>query len=237
MRLRVIDIETTGDAPPAEIIEFGRVDLATESGAWRLERSMARLYRPLNGIPAETMAVHHITEDQIDAEAAVCTEDKLRQAVWSGKRPDILVAHNCSFEQAFIPEPITESLPWICTYKSALRAWPQAPRHSNQALRYWRGLKLDPSLAMPPHRAGPDSYVTACVLLDLLKTVRVEEMVAWTLEPRRLQAIPFGKHRGLKWGEAPLDYLQWVVGQTDMDPDVAWNARGEIDRRKESQTA
>ncbi len=32
LRLRVIDIETTGEAPPAEIIEFGRVDVVRAGG-------------------------------------------------------------------------------------------------------------------------------------------------------------------------------------------------------------
>ena len=43
-RLRVIDIETTGEAPPVEIIEFGRVDVVRAGGAWVVERPMARLY-------------------------------------------------------------------------------------------------------------------------------------------------------------------------------------------------
>jgi exodeoxyribonuclease X len=60
--LRVIDIETTGLAPPAEIIEIGRVDVNLEGSTARIERPMARLYRPLNGISPETKAVHHLTE-------------------------------------------------------------------------------------------------------------------------------------------------------------------------------
>jgi DNA polymerase III epsilon subunit-like protein len=36
MLLRVIDIETTGFSPPAEIIEFGRVDVAPDGEAWRI---------------------------------------------------------------------------------------------------------------------------------------------------------------------------------------------------------
>ena len=49
----------------------------------------------------------------------------------------------------------------------ALRVWPEAPRHSNQVLRYWRGMRLDHARAMPPHRAGPDAWVTAHILADL----------------------------------------------------------------------
>ncbi len=59
-RLRVIDIETTGEAPPVEIIEFGRVDVVRAGGAWVVGRPMARLYRLPGAIPPETMAVHYI---------------------------------------------------------------------------------------------------------------------------------------------------------------------------------
>jgi exodeoxyribonuclease X len=231
MRLRVIDIETTGQAPPAEIVEFGRVDVVSDGAGWRVERPMARLYRPKNGILPETMAVHHITPDDFDQDTPVCSSERLRQAVWGGEAPDVLVAHNNSFERLFVPDEITAPLPWICTYKAALHVWPDAPRHSNQVLRYWRGLKLDKALAMPPHRAAPDAYVTAQILVELLKETTTNQMIVWTGEPRHMPVIPFGKHRGAKWEEVPLDYLQWLVRQTDMDPDALWRAHEELKRR------
>ena len=234
MRLRVIDIETTGVAPPAEIIEFGRVDVVAHEATWRVGQPMSRLYRPERGIPPETMAVHHITEEMVGGGTPVCTEEKLRLAVWAGGDPDVLVAHNCDFERLFVPEAITAPLPWICTYKAALRAWPEAPRHSNQVLRYWRALTLDSALAMPPHRAAPDAYVTAHILGELLTVASVEQMIAWTREPKLMPTIPFGKHRGSPWSDAPADYLQWVIRQGEMDPDMVWNARRELERRSQA---
>ena len=59
----------------------------------------------------------------------------------------------------------------------------------------------------------------------------VEQMLEWTREPRRLERIPFGKHRGRPWAEAPDDYLRWMAGQGDMDADVVAAARQEIERR------
>jgi exodeoxyribonuclease X len=230
-RLRVIDIETTGTEPPAEIIEVGRVDVVTDGSGVQVGKPMARLYRPLNGIPPETKAVHHITEADFTDDAPVCTADRLRLAVWGGETPDALVAHNCEFEQQFITQASTDHLPWICTYKVALRVWPEAPRHTNQVLRYWRNLSLDPEYSMPPHRAGPDAWVTAHILAELLQSTSIEQMVAWTQEPKLLPNIPFGKHRGLSWSEAPLDYLQWMTRQGDMDADTLWNARRELSRR------
>lgn len=233
VRLRVIDLETTGTEPPAEIIEFGRADLVVEGESYEVERPIARLYRPVNGIPPETMAVHHITEDDFDADTPVCTQERLKQAVWGGSAPNVLVAHNSAFEQQFITPDVTGDLPWICTYKVALRVWPEAPRHTNQVLRYWRGLKLQADLAMPPHRAGPDAWVTANILAALMPLASIDEMVAWTLEPKLMPNIPFGKHRGMAWCDAPQDYLQWMSRQTDMDQDAIWNAKREMARRAE----
>ena len=51
-------------------------------------------------------------------------------------------------------------------------------KHSNQVLRYWLGLRLDADLAMPPHRAGPDAYVTAHLLLRMMALASVEQMIA-----------------------------------------------------------
>jgi exodeoxyribonuclease X len=136
----------------------------------------------------------------------------------------------------FIADTAHGGLPWICTVRSAKNVWPEAPGHSNQVLRYWRDLRLDTALADPAHRAGPDAWVTAHLLIDMLKVATVEQMLAWTNEPRRLDRIPFGKHRGRPWAEPPEDYLRWMVGQGgsgqgDKDADVVAAARQELDRR------
>jgi exodeoxyribonuclease X len=230
-RLRVIDLETTGTEPPAEIIEFGRVDVEIGQAGTTVEPPLAWLYRPLRGIPPETMAVHHITDADFAPDTPVCTPEHLRSAVWSGQTPAAFVAHSCAFERQFITEAITGVIPWICTYKVAMHVWPDAPRHSNQVLRYWRNLVLDNALAMPPHRAGPDAWVTAHLLADLAQHATIEQMVAWTREPRPMPKLTFGKHRGQAWAQVPMDYLRWMLGQNDMDPDTLWHARQELDQR------
>ncbi len=230
-RLRVIDLETTGTQESAEIIEFGRVDVVIDATGARVEAPQAWLYRPLRGIPPETMAVHHITEADFGPETPVCTPDYLHAAVWGGPAPDALVAHNCAFERQFITKATTGDIPWICTHKVAMHVWPEAPRHSNQVLRYWRGLVLDKDLAMPPHRAGPDAWVTAHLLADLARYAPFDQMVSWTKEPRPMPNLTFGKHKGTLWGQVPIDYLEWMLRQTDMDQDVLWHARQEVRRR------
>ncbi|GAA4019255.1 hypothetical protein GCM10022280_18800 [Sphingomonas swuensis] len=141
---------------------------------------------------------------------------------------------NCEFERKFITDEVTGEAPWICTYKVALHVWADAPRHSNQVLRYWRGLTLDPALAMPPHRAGPDAWVTANLLAELLSAADACEMIEWTQQPRPIPSLTFGKYRGLSWDQVPADYLKWMASQADMDVDVRWHSRKELDRSKAS---
>lgn len=231
MRLRVIDLETTGFEPPAEIIEFGFADVVSDDFGIQVGAPTAWLYRPLNGIPPETKAVHHLTESDFPPSMSPCTLGHIQAAVAYQSQPDVLVAHNCAFERKFVTPEATGSLPWICTYKVALHVWPDAPGHSNQVLRYWRELSLDSALASPPHRAGPDAWVTAHLLSNLLTLVSVEQMVKWTEGPKHMPRITFGMHKGSEWSDLPASYLQWMTGQATMDEDAVWHAKKELERR------
>lgn len=235
MRLRVVDLETTGGDRTSEIIEVGFVDVTPDgAGGWVASPPVTKLFRPRGEISYHAMAVHHLTPAHFCEADPHCDEYRLREMF--SEPADVMVAHAARFERAFIADTAVGGVPWICTVKSAKQVWPQAPGHSNQVLRYWRGLDLDPALANPAHRAGPDAWVTAHLLIDLLKTATVEQMIAWTAEPRRLDRIPFGKHRGKGWSEAPMDYLRWMTGQGDMDVDVVAAARQEIERRTAAST-
>jgi exodeoxyribonuclease X len=221
--IRIFDIETTGiDATEDRIIEIAAYDLNPSDGS--IVYAGANLCNPGRKIPPEASAVHHL----IDADVATAP---LFGQVWpefSSPEITIYAAHNSEFEASFLP---TEAgVDWICTFKAALHAWPQAPGHNNQALRYWRELDRRPTFdracASLAHRAGPDAYVTAHLLGDLL------QLITCTKQPKRYPVVTFGKHRGMKWEDVPGDYLQWLRdGRHDMDADWRHCARRELDRR------
>jgi exodeoxyribonuclease X len=229
MRLRVVDLETSGGDRTSEIIEVGIVDVVREGAGWKALPPVSKLFRPRGDISFHAMAVHHLTPEHFCADDPHCDEYRLREMF--AEPADVMVAHSARFERGFIADTAHGGLPWICTLRSAKQAWPDAPGHSNQVLRYWRGLRLDPALAHPAHRAGPDAWVTAHILMHLLAELEVEQLIAWTAEPRRLDRIPFGKHRGRPWSEPTDDYLLWMTGQGDMDADVVAAARQELARR------
>lgn len=225
--LRVIDFETTGTEPPAQVCEVGICDFDPES------RTIAAPISWLCGVaemPPDVRAVHHI------ALADVAGAPEFDEARLYGGAVCI-VAHNAEFETKFISSP----LPVICTYKSALRVWPHAPSHSNGALRYWledQGLIApDHAMTQPAHRAGPDAYVTAHILKALFDAGHTgREMVGWTREPRLLPTCPIGKFRGKPWSEVEAGFLGWMLRQEGMEEDLKWNARREIDRRQTGAT-
>jgi exodeoxyribonuclease X len=221
-KIRVVDFETTGfpeDAVRA-ICEVGFTDLTAD---WSLSATTAFLVNPGHPIPPQTRAVHHISDaDVIDA---VAPDIGLRALMDGMEGDDVFAAHNCKFEQEFFAGGGRR---WICTMQAAKHLFPDAPGFSNQVLRYWLGLDdqmEDVDRAMPPHRAGPDTYVTALILSRLLALASVDELVRLTTAPVVLRDVTFGKHRGQKWKDLPWDYLNWVANKSDLGVDEKHTAR------------
>jgi exodeoxyribonuclease X len=238
----VIDLETTGMEPPSDVIEIGvtRLYLDTDTKAVEIKGPTSRLFRNREEMTPENIAVHHLTPAML-AGYEFCEGSELAEIVQQDA-PQFIVAANASFEKKWLdtPEIVGVGLDgkaafWICTVKASARLYPDAESHSNQAMRYRLGLDLPEHLAMPPHRAGPDSFVTAHILGRFLADgVRVRDLVQWEREPRWMPRIRFGKHKGSEWIVLPDDYLQWLVApaQAEMDPDVRHWATIELERRR-----
>lgn len=232
VRFRVIDLETTGMDPPEEIVETGCTDLIfnTETKESVIGNPTAWLWRPSKPIPPEAMAVHHITDIMVGDRPQLSGDDL--DAFLQTDKPQFIVAHQAAFEKKWLDPHVPEaSCWWIDTFKCALRIWDDAPGHSNQVLRYWLGLDLPDDLAMPPHRAGPDSYVTAHILAKMLPLASVKDLVGWTLAPRYYGTCPLQKWRGKPWGVIDAGYLRWMTTAPDMEPDLKDAAQAELNRR------
>jgi exodeoxyribonuclease X len=224
--IRVIDFETNGiEVPPSEVCEVGMCDLDLEA---KTISGPASWMCRVNEMPPEARAVHHITKDDCEPYDPFSVEPLI------AGNPTTYAAHNAAFEMKFFAPPTH----MICTYKAALRVWPNAPSHSNGALRYWledQGLiHPEHTLTQPAHRAGPDAYVTAHILLALFNVGHTgKEMIRWTKEPPLLPKCPLGKFRGKPWSEVEGGFLGWMLRQETMETDLKWNAEREIARRQE----
>jgi exodeoxyribonuclease X len=219
-RFRIVDLETTGVSPDDAVVEIAAVDLVGRE----VVIVGSDLVRPPIRIPPQASAVHHLTDD--DVSHCRPLEVHLPHYLDAFREADVevFVSHKWRFEAQWIGDKL-DGRPAICTYKCALRVWPDAPAHSNQTLRYWlRPKGLSPLIASSAHRALPDAYVTAFLLRELLELASTDELIAWTSEPGLLPRVTFGKHRGCAWSEVPVDYLTWIVEKSDLNEDVKFTA-------------
>ena len=231
--VRTVDLETTGSRPPAHAVcEIGWQDVVERpDGKWELSATYgATLVDPGRDIPAVTQAVHHI----VDA-------DVFGAPRWDDVAPGVLrgdfialAAHRASFEQNFCTPKWTAGAAWICTYKCALRLFPDSPGFSNQMLRYWRrpeGLRRERGL--PVHRALPDAYVTAHHLRDMLNMAGPAQLIAWSALPGLLPRVRWGDDRGAHFEELSTDRL--VQMTRDRDEDLRFTAAHHLALRGEGE--
>lgn len=237
MLIRTIDLETTGipnEQDRHAVCEVGWCDVEVRHGDPIPDAVQAfvgatfdRITNPGRAMPPEARAVHHIS----DAEAALGIPIADAFLLLMSGPPGFFCAHNAAFERDFFGGG---SIPWLCSYKIALRIWPDAPSHSLQVLRYWLDLDVEHARCMPPHRAGPDAYVGAALIARILEAGKtpIEEMIRWSNGPALFPRIPFGKHKGARWEDVPADYLRWVADKSDMSGDIKANAKHHLKKRE-----
>lgn len=230
-RVRVIDLETGGTGPD-DVCEVGWQDVEVGAdGTWCLSsEGGARFVDPGRPISTDTMAVHHIRDEQV---AGAPFWREIAPTVLKPPDTVALAAHRAAFEQRFCRPGLTGGAAWICTWKCAMRLWPELPRFSNQMLRYLRRPEgLDHDRGLPAHRAFPDAYVTAHHLRDMLNTTPVETLLHWSAEPGLLPRVPSGPERGRSWADLSDTVLASLA--LDRDTDIRFTARTEQGRRGET---
>lgn len=238
--VRVIDLETTGNNfSDGGVVEIGWQDVAPDGqgSTWTLRGSpQARYIDPGVPISPATAAIHHIIDEDVAGAPRWqhAASDLLRAA--PGPAPVALAAHRAAFEERWCIPALTGGLRWICTYKCALRIWPDAPGHSNQGLRYWRRPEgLDRATGLPAHRAGPDAYVTAYHLRDMLAVASLDDLLRWSAEPALLVKLPYGRLRGRRLRDLPVEELERLLAERP-DVDISFSVRRELVQRREPGT-
>ncbi len=162
----IFDTETTGLHPfkGDEIISIGAV--LVEEGRISAQPVFDRLVNPLRPISAQSKKITGITEEMLQDQPTICTTllDFLHFA-----GPRILVAHNASFDLAFMNMKIGEAIgtrivnPVIDTVLLSSALYPSLGDYSleNMAPRF----KLD---LAERHSAIGDARITASLFLKLL---------------------------------------------------------------------
>lgn len=251
--IRVIDLETGPDPIDVEpgIVEYAHIDVVTDRldmlgqpYDWQVGENsfdtFESLVKPHAPIPPETSAIHNLVDD--DVESAPWWQ-KIAPYVTFVNNPHktivALAAHNIECEKTLIGAAAGD-LQWIDTYQVALHLWPDAPSHSNNALRYY--LRPDGLLrerAFPIHRALPDAYITAFTLREALNAGNsVERLIDLTNKPAVLARCKIGQWRnggkGTPWEDVDSGFLRWITGK-DFDRNTLFTARYHLEQREIDQ--
>lgn len=233
MLIRVLDLEATAfPEDGGRICQVGFCDLiGGEGNRWTIGHVSSRLCHPGIHIPSTSSAVHHIIDDDVrDAQPF-----DVQEIIWDGRGHlvTIFAAHNAKAEKGFLSNhlalDVLGTAKWCCSYKAAMRHWPDAPGHSNQALRYELGLAVPREFR--GHGAGEDAFVTALLLERLLDEVPLETLLDWSSKPVLQTICWIGKQRGTKWAEVDSGFMGWCLDK-DFDEDVLFTCRYWLEKRE-----
>lgn len=200
------DTETTGANPAtAKIVELGYV---VTDASLNILNSWRTLVDPEMPIPADASGVHHITDDDVyDAPTLaqigeVCLAPLQHPGV-------ILVAHNAPFDLQVAAGILGAEYRSIDTLQLAKRYIPDAPNHKLGTLMYYCGLTQRKNT----HSAVEDCMICRDLLLHIMEITgkSVDELITASSEPLVIRVMPFGKHKGAKMEDVPLDYLKWAL--------------------------
>ena len=214
-----LDTETTGNGPADRICQIA---FKTEEGA-----AVNELFNPGMPITIDAMTVHHITNEMVLGKPAFRNSDtwsKLRDLVNSDGY--VIVAHNAPFDVDMLKKEGIEPKSVICTLKLARYFDKEGviPKYGLQYLRYYLKLNVDAT----PHTALGDILVLEALFNRINAKAVIEfgddtvaKMIEVSKKPVLYRRMPFGKHKGMKMEEVPLDYLQWLSG-TDLEEDLRY---------------
>jgi DNA polymerase III epsilon subunit-like protein len=214
-----IDTETTGNGLADRICQIA---FKTEGGD-----AVNELFNPGMPITIDAMTVHHITNEMVRDKPAFRDSDtwkKLRDLVVPNT--NIMVAHNAAFDVDMLRKEGIETKNVICSLKLAryLDKDGVIPKYGLQYLRYYLSLNVD----AVPHTALGDILVLEALFnrihakaLEEFRDDAVFKMIEVSKNPVLYRRMPFGKHKGLKMEEVPVDYLRWLAG-TDLEEDLRY---------------
>ena len=223
-----LDCETTGLDPEEDrVIEVAAVRFNLDG----IMEQFDSLIDPERLISAESMAIHHITDDMVKGKPKIAEVlPELLKLMGS----DIIVGHGIGFDIALIVNAARRaSVPCNLAKNKSLdtlrmaRLYGGSPVNSLDQLRQHFNVSYEGT-----HRALSDVIVNVEVFKHLARDFKnTEDLFQALSKPVMLKNMPLGKHKGRPIKEVPIEYLHWAANK-DFDQDLLFSLRSEINRRK-----
>lgn len=223
-----LDCETTGLDPAKDrIIEVAAIKFTIDDMLAEYET----LIDPEIPIPAQSVAIHHITEEMVKGKPPI---QNILTPLFEFIGPYPLIGHGIQFDIDILYNQALQHKVSTGIKKNAFydtlrlaRLYGDSPSNSLETLR--RHFNIEDEGA---HRAMSDCVVNIQVFKKLLINFKTMEQLDQVLaKPIQMKYMPLGKHKGRPMKELPFNYLLWAANQ-DFDQDLLFSLRSEINRRK-----
>ncbi len=227
----ILDTETTGLGAAHQVIELAYLALPTLEQLQTVSpiyannciRKHQSRWCPSVDIDPRAEEIHGISIDDL--------EDCPPVEEMEVPRCNYFIAHNAAFDHGMLGNPDCKV---ICTIKLAKLVWTKE-EVGRYALTHLVDTLVEDgkSLTVEAHSALSDCYLTLILLQKILdKFPRItswEEL--WKLQEggkakaparvkKRIEVMPLGKYKGELLLNVPVDYLQWMLKQDWVKPDL-----------------
>ena len=212
------DCETTGVSDKDRIVELAYVVLDEDLNVIDEGES---LIDPEMSIPSGASAVNGITDDMVADAPTIEQYMTIVKSMPLHYDDAVFIAHNAAFDFRYLGPWMHEDTKQMCTLRLARRIYPDLDSHKLQALRYSLGLEVPEGDA---HRAMFDVRM----MFNLIARMREDTgldlagLLDLSLQPRKIEKMPFGKYKGVAISKVPKDYITWLLKQTGVDADLRW---------------
>jgi len=216
MNIIFFDTETTGNEQKDCLCQIAWM----ENGVMK-----AGLFKPPFPIPAESSAIHHISNKMVADKPAFKDSPEWKEVKDLFESDDtIVVAHNAKFDLGMLAKEDIVPKKFICTLRVA-RVMDPDSKLSGYRLQYLRyALDLEVDEAAAAHSADGDVLVLEKLFERLLgklmetksRDEAIKEMLEISSLPSIIKTFNFGKHAGKAVADvAKTDssYLDWLLKQ------------------------
>lgn len=172
--------------------------------------SFESLVNPERPIEEGAQAVHGISDEDVRFSPTLAEVVKQLPSEW------LMAAYNVSFDLRMIKSAITPTGSF-CVLKLARQLITGTTNHKLEVLQKELNLPEQKS-----HSALGDVHTTLDVLRHCLTLtdVPLATLIARQQEPEMLSKMPFGKHKGVPMIRVPRQYRDWLLGQSNLSPDL-----------------
>lgn len=229
MSAYIIDTETTGEEPVAEVIELAIIKPESRfPGGQQYTRGICEPYDPIfygrfkprGRVLFSAMAVHHILpEELVGCDPSVLAKSQLPVDM------QYMIGHGVDYDWEALGKPPCKR---ICTLAISRRIWPGNDGHSLSTLAYHLAtdLRVIREVLRNAHSAVTDVELTFGLMRAQLEQEPLKGIASWedlwkfSEEARIPETWTFGKFKDQPISAADKGYLFWCLRQPDMDPFV-----------------